>query len=194
MDLKDRLLRLSKGTSTISKFLLEARSIADALAATDNPVANEDLILAVLRGLGDEYKDFATSVPLRTDSVTFLDLSGLLLSQEFYLSSTAAIATAPILTANAAATGSDRSRSHYRGNRRSQYYSSQGRRQFSDGRSAGFDQNHSQSSLNYRGHYNNSDRSRRSGQQRYYTSSQPSSPTQNSYQPAGDSPSFMNTP
>ncbi|XP_043687666.1 uncharacterized protein LOC122638880 [Telopea speciosissima] len=98
MDLKDCLFRLARGTSSISKFLLEACSLADALAVANSPISDEDLVLAVLQGLDDDYKDFSTFVHVRTDPISFLDLLRLLLSQESYLSATATTVIASILT------------------------------------------------------------------------------------------------
>ncbi|XP_043700073.1 uncharacterized protein LOC122650751 [Telopea speciosissima] len=114
---------VKKGIATVMEFRLEVHSIADALAAINSPALDEDLVLAVLRGLRDDYKDFATSVRLRVESISFLDLLGLLLTQELYLQSSASATTSGILTANVSTRGgseksrggSDKSWSRYRG-------------------------------------------------------------------------------
>ncbi|XP_042502249.1 uncharacterized protein LOC122079661 [Macadamia integrifolia] len=102
-------------------------------------IGDEDLVLAVLRGLGSEYRDFATSIRFRVTPVSFVELSGLLLSHENFLKSSD-LAISDVTTANKASTqnlssGSRRS-SGYRGNR---YRGNQYR---SNRQPAYYDQNH----------------------------------------------------
>ncbi|XP_043710128.1 uncharacterized protein LOC122659033 [Telopea speciosissima] len=112
MDLKDRLFCLQCGSDTITEYLLTARSIADTFAAIDHPVNDEDLVLAVLRGLGSEYRDFAASIRLRPTPVTFVELSGLLLSHESFLRSTdGAVSVSSANMATGTSSGGDSNRS-----------------------------------------------------------------------------------
>ncbi|XP_043705486.1 GATA zinc finger domain-containing protein 14-like [Telopea speciosissima] len=76
MDLKDRLFRLQKGSSTVAEFLLDARSLADALATINNPVAEEDLVLEILRGLGEDYPNVASTSHNSDRRGSFLSHSG----------------------------------------------------------------------------------------------------------------------
>lgn len=48
-------VRLSRGTRTISEYVQEAKAIADALAAIEEPLSNQDSVNAVLGGLGFEF-------------------------------------------------------------------------------------------------------------------------------------------
>lgn len=101
IDLKDRLSRTTKGIDSVADYLLTIRSLSDTLATIDKLVSDEDLVLAVLRGLGNDYRDFATSIRIHAEPISFVDLTGLLLSHEIFLQSSADGAST-ILTTNMA--------------------------------------------------------------------------------------------
>ena len=56
------------------------RSIADRLRSVGSDIAEQDLILYILQGLGSDYESFITAVTTRTDPLTMADLHGLLLT------------------------------------------------------------------------------------------------------------------
>ncbi|XP_042494276.1 uncharacterized protein LOC122073718 [Macadamia integrifolia] len=125
LDLKDCLSRVQKNTDSVTDYLLSIRSIADTLAAIDQPIADEDLVLVTLRGLRADYRDFATSIRLRHEPISFVELSGLLISHESFLRSISPYGSLHISTKNVASASSmnqrgyrsagTRSRSRFRG-------------------------------------------------------------------------------
>lgn len=46
----------------MDQYLRQAKSIADSLAAINDPVSNKDLVTGVLRGLGLDYKMLVTAL------------------------------------------------------------------------------------------------------------------------------------
>ena len=60
--LKYQLHTIKMGTSSVSEYIQSVKSIVDNLAAVANPVADSDLVSALLSGLSPEYDSFVTSV------------------------------------------------------------------------------------------------------------------------------------
>ena len=54
MQLKARLQNTTKGERSVSDYLQAIQEIIDQLAAAGQPIANEDLVLHMLRGLPSE--------------------------------------------------------------------------------------------------------------------------------------------
>ncbi|KAK0580808.1 hypothetical protein LWI29_006492 [Acer saccharum] len=54
-NIRFQLMDMTKGTKLISAYLLHAKSLSDSLAAICEPVSSNDLVTAVLRGLGSDY-------------------------------------------------------------------------------------------------------------------------------------------
>jgi hypothetical protein len=81
------LQTLSQGPKTCSEFLQIAKSIADQLAATGNPVPDEELISFVLNGLNPPFTSFITtySFATREHQISFGDFQDELLSHEMLL-------------------------------------------------------------------------------------------------------------
>ncbi|KAL4574586.1 hypothetical protein LXL04_021420 [Taraxacum kok-saghyz] len=73
ISLKSRLTKNPKGNRSITEFLQEMRSIADALALAQSPVSEEDLMVYILSQLGDDYNTIAAA----TKQTTPLDNKGL---------------------------------------------------------------------------------------------------------------------
>lgn len=80
--LRFQLLSISKGTKTISEYLYQAKSLADALAAINEPVSNEDLVTFVLRGVDPDYSMLVTMIINFPPLPVFSDLRARLLSFE----------------------------------------------------------------------------------------------------------------
>lgn len=85
LHLKERLSNLNRGNDSITTYMQSVKAIADDLAIIGQPLAEEDLILAVLKGLGGVYRDFGTSIRLHAGNLSFADLHGLLLTQELHI-------------------------------------------------------------------------------------------------------------
>jgi len=85
--LKKQLQTLSQGPKTCSEFLQIAKSTADQLAATGNPVPDEELISFVLNGLNPPFTSFITtySFATREHQISFGDFQDELLSHEMLL-------------------------------------------------------------------------------------------------------------
>lgn len=77
-----QLLSTSKGTKTISEYLQHTKSLADALAAINEPVSNGDLITSILRGLGQDFAMLITAIINFPPLPVFSDLRAQLLSFE----------------------------------------------------------------------------------------------------------------
>ena len=60
LHLKEQLSSMTKGTSTISKYLRSIKTIADELSLIGYPLDDIDLVLYCLSGLGPNFKDIAT--------------------------------------------------------------------------------------------------------------------------------------
>ncbi|XP_020415496.1 uncharacterized protein LOC109948014 [Prunus persica] len=54
--LRFQLMDLQKGSQPIDTYLRHAKSLADSLAAINEPVSPKELVTAVLQGLGSDYK------------------------------------------------------------------------------------------------------------------------------------------
>ncbi|XP_047320455.1 uncharacterized protein LOC124924463 [Impatiens glandulifera] len=87
MQLRLQLQTIKKGESSMESYLQAIKVITDNLAAAEQKVADEDLILYVLGGLGPEYESLLVAVTTRPDSINVDDLSGLLLTHEIRLES-----------------------------------------------------------------------------------------------------------
>jgi gag-polypeptide of LTR copia-type len=55
IDLRRQLQTITKGSSSCSEYLQKIRKVADELGFIGSPVTDDDLILAVLTGLGPDY-------------------------------------------------------------------------------------------------------------------------------------------
>ncbi|KAL6276397.1 hypothetical protein ACE6H2_020001 [Prunus campanulata] len=80
--LRSNLLYLSRDNRTISEYLLYAKSLADSLAAIGQPVLNDELVQAILRGLGPGYEMIVTATLHFPPLPSFQDLRARLLSFE----------------------------------------------------------------------------------------------------------------
>ncbi|CAL9010869.1 unnamed protein product, partial [Prunus brigantina] len=73
---------MSKGSKTIDDYLNHAKSLADALFSINKPVSDEDLVTAVLRGLGAEFSMLVTTILNQPTLPSFTDLRSRLLAFE----------------------------------------------------------------------------------------------------------------
>jgi gag-polypeptide of LTR copia-type/GAG-pre-integrase domain len=83
-ELKGQLQSVSKGDSNCSDYLLRIRKLADELSFIGNPIPEDDLVQAALKGLGADFSSLKTSILTARchTNFTFSDLRGLLLSHE----------------------------------------------------------------------------------------------------------------
>lgn len=82
MQLKTQLQNLKKGSQTMSEYLSKIKTITDSLANIGQPLAFNDHLNSIFRGLPSEYDPFICSMLTRTDSYKISDVHSLLLTQE----------------------------------------------------------------------------------------------------------------
>ncbi|CAL9006283.1 unnamed protein product [Prunus brigantina] len=78
--LRFQLMDLQKGSQPIDAYLRHAKSLADSLAAINEPVSPKELVTAVLRGLGPDYKMIVTAILNFPPLPDFADLRARLLA------------------------------------------------------------------------------------------------------------------
>ncbi|KAL4563236.1 hypothetical protein LXL04_027276 [Taraxacum kok-saghyz] len=74
ISLKSKLTKNPKGNRSITEFLQEMRSIADALALAQSPVSEEDLMVYILSQLGDDYNTIAAAIKVRENPLSYSEL------------------------------------------------------------------------------------------------------------------------
>jgi gag-polypeptide of LTR copia-type len=86
-DLKRQIQTASKGESSCSEYLLCLRQIADELSFIGSPLPDDDLVIAIINGLGSEYNSLVAALSTLHchSSFSFSDLRGLLLNHEALL-------------------------------------------------------------------------------------------------------------
>ncbi|CAI0472792.1 unnamed protein product [Linum tenue] len=72
--LKTRLVQERQGNRSVSAFLQEMRTICTELALVQAPVADEDLVLNILRGLNSEFGPLAAALRARENPIDVEDL------------------------------------------------------------------------------------------------------------------------
>ena len=79
--LKEQLKRCTKGSKSISEYMLAIKTRVDELAIMGKPVDDEDLIDRVLEGLSDEYKSIIDAINTHDTSISFAELHAKLLNK-----------------------------------------------------------------------------------------------------------------
>lgn len=74
ISLKSHLHNNPCNSRPIAEYLQDIRSTADELALAGHPISDDDLVLHVLTGLGDDYKDIGAAIKIRESSMTFGEL------------------------------------------------------------------------------------------------------------------------
>lgn len=109
--LKNRIHNPVKGTRTISDFMLEIKGVVDELSLLGVVTDPEDLVLKVLNGLDDSYKEISNAIQARDSAITFDELLDKLLSTEAQQAARATASSPQPATAFSAGTSSRRSSS-----------------------------------------------------------------------------------
>lgn len=108
-NLRSQLHNIQRGSDDITTYLLKAKGIYDKLGSLGYPKIEDDLIDAILMGLGEQYETFKYVMEAKLESIRFDDIFGLLLTAERQLtrppSSTQAV---PPTAMNAARTTTGR--------------------------------------------------------------------------------------
>ena len=67
---------------SVNDYTLKIKSICESLASINVTVDDDDKIEVCLRGLGPQYKSFATSIQTRENMPSFADLVSMLIIEE----------------------------------------------------------------------------------------------------------------
>ncbi|CAN1165745.1 Retrovirus-related Pol polyprotein from transposon RE1 [Linum perenne] len=82
MAMRGQLQSITKGALSMMEYIEKKLALADSLAETLHPVADEDLIGYILDGLDSTYGPFTSAFMMRSEAVHIDDLTGLLLNEE----------------------------------------------------------------------------------------------------------------
>jgi len=82
MQLKQELHNLQKNKMNINDYSTKVKNLANVLASIGAPVDDEDLVAMTLNGLGKDYSQLRTLIPVRKTFFDFQDLITLLISEE----------------------------------------------------------------------------------------------------------------
>ncbi|XP_015170734.1 uncharacterized protein [Solanum tuberosum] len=79
------LQNLKKASKTIATYLQEIRSIVDALKVAGSSVADDELAVKILSGLGHEYREITAAIRARHTTLSFEELFQKLTDHELFL-------------------------------------------------------------------------------------------------------------
>lgn len=65
---------MKKGNLTVDGYILRMRTIVDSILAAGKSLLNEDLILYVHGGLGQEYENVIVNLTFRIDQLSLAEL------------------------------------------------------------------------------------------------------------------------
>ncbi|KAJ4817812.1 hypothetical protein LUZ62_030378 [Rhynchospora pubera] len=123
IDLKRQWQSVSRGSSSCAEFLQLLRRIADELAFIGAPLTDDDMVLTAINGLGSEFNPFVAAITAtsRSESLTFADFTGMLLSHEALLHAQQSISTTsnsslPAAFATTSGNGFSRTNNRFRNN------------------------------------------------------------------------------
>ncbi|OIT35369.1 hypothetical protein A4A49_59674, partial [Nicotiana attenuata] len=97
--LRDTLANLKRDSRSISKYVKDIKSISDDLASSGSPLANEELVIKILSGLGSEYKELSAAIRARDNPISFEELYDKLLAHEMFIKHSEPKLENPIISA-----------------------------------------------------------------------------------------------
>jgi len=100
MSLRERLSSITKGTSSISTYLLLICNIVDELALIGHPIDDLEMVIHTLNGLGPIFREFTASIRTRDSPISFNELYDKLVDFEMYLQREERLSTNIPVTAN----------------------------------------------------------------------------------------------
>ncbi|RZC02400.1 Retrovirus-related Pol polyprotein from transposon RE1 [Glycine soja] len=75
---------ITKGTSSISTYLLSIHNIADELALISHPIDYLEMVIHTLNGLGPTFREFTASIRTRDSPIAFIELYDKLVDFKMY--------------------------------------------------------------------------------------------------------------
>ncbi|XP_016647117.1 PREDICTED: uncharacterized protein LOC103322784 [Prunus mume] len=127
--LRDQIRTLKKESeNTVAEYLMHAKSLYDSLVAAGSQMTDEELIEYILDGLGHDYKEFTTSLHLRS-SLSFDEFYDLLIQEEQLIKmSSVSLSSGMALAADRSTNQHENSdRRQYNNNHSNNNYQGQGR-------------------------------------------------------------------
>ncbi|RVW38086.1 hypothetical protein CK203_095097 [Vitis vinifera] len=79
------LMKTTKGSQSIAKYMQTIKIITDDLALMGYPLSEDEIILHVLNGLGNDFKEISATIQARYSPMTFEELHDKLQDQETLL-------------------------------------------------------------------------------------------------------------
>ncbi|KAL5751675.1 hypothetical protein ACOSQ2_022182 [Xanthoceras sorbifolium] len=70
MQLRHQLQNTRKGSLKMSDYILKMKGISDNLAAAGSPMTEQDLVMSILSGVGNEFDSVVVHLTAQEDSVT----------------------------------------------------------------------------------------------------------------------------
>ena len=85
LNLRNILMKTTKGSQSIDEYMQTVKIITDDLALMGYPLSEDEIILHVLNGLGNDFKEISVVIQARDSPVTFEELHDKLQDQESLL-------------------------------------------------------------------------------------------------------------
>ncbi|RVW23831.1 hypothetical protein CK203_094448 [Vitis vinifera] len=85
MQLKEELTMIKKGNQTVQEYLHIVKALVDKISLIDHLIADDDLTLYILNGLGSDFREIATPIREREKPLAFEELHDLLVGHDAYL-------------------------------------------------------------------------------------------------------------
>ena len=99
LSLRNILMKTTKGSQSIAEYMQTIKIITDDLALMGYPLSEDEIILHVLNGLGNDFKEISATIWARDSLVTFKELHDKLQDQEALLKQDDASRETPPITA-----------------------------------------------------------------------------------------------
>jgi len=76
---------MKKASKTVVTYLQEIRSIVDTLKVAGSPMADDELVVKILSGVGHEYREITAAIRARDTTLSFEELFHKLTDNELFL-------------------------------------------------------------------------------------------------------------
>ncbi|XP_026451202.1 uncharacterized protein LOC113351428 [Papaver somniferum] len=81
-----KLQTLKLGSGPMATYLGEIKKLTNQLSVSGSEISNDELMVLVLNGIGQEYNSFSTSICVKNPPIYFDELHNLLLCEEVFVS------------------------------------------------------------------------------------------------------------
>ena len=76
---------IKKGNQTVQEYLHIVKALVDKISLIDHLIADDDLTLYILNGLGSDFREIAVPIRAREKPLVFKELHDLLVGHDVYL-------------------------------------------------------------------------------------------------------------